>query len=119
MSKLDKLIEESLKAEDKRLFADFGEQGFVGQIGGLFSGRLGWLNAITMAAQVAMFAGALYAASQLLKADDVVSSIRWVALFATLFAAMSVVKLMQWSQMQANRVIREIKRLELLTARGK
>lgn len=119
MSKLDRLIEDALNAEDRALFAAQGEQGFVGQIGGLFAGRLGWLSALTMAAQIGLFIGALYAARQFLSLDDPSAAMRWGALAGLFFAAMTVIKLMHWSQMQANRVIREVKRVELLLARTK
>jgi hypothetical protein len=113
------MIEESLKAEDRALYAAHGEEGMFGQFGGLFRGKLAFANIASAAAQIAMFFGALYAARQFLAADDVAALLRWGALVAMLFAAMSVIKLMHWSQMQANRVIREIKRVELLLARAK
>lgn len=118
MSKLDQMIEEALRKEDRALFEAAGEQGFFGQVGGLFVGRLGWINVATMAAQIALFAGALFAGREFIAAVDPLAAIRWGALAGLLFAAMTVIKLMHWSQMQANRVIREVKRLELLTARG-
>ncbi len=119
MSRLDRLIEEALDAEDRAIFASQGEQGFFGQVGGLFAGPLGWMSALTMIVQIAMFAGALYAARQFLVVDDAAAMLRWGALAGLLMAAMSVIKLMHWSQMQANRAIREIKRVELMLARSK
>lgn len=119
MSKLDRLIEESLSSEERAFFAEHGEKSLVGQFGDLFRGRLGWVNAVSALAQIAMFAGALYAARQVLVSSDAGMTLRWGLLAALLFLAMSVVKLMHWSQMQANRVIREIKRVELLAARVK
>lgn len=51
--------------------------------------------------------------------DDVALMIRWGGLCALLMVAVSVIKLMHWEQMQANRVNREVKRVELLLARSK
>ena len=47
------------------------------------------------------------------------TTILMCALVVGLFMAMSVIKIMQWQQVQANRVIREVKRLELQIARSK
>ncbi|MFN3960675.1 MAG: DUF6768 family protein [Parvularculaceae bacterium] len=118
MSKLDQMIEDALGAEDRALFARFGDQGLVGEIGGLFSGKTGWWVVLTSLVQIALFAGALYAAMQFLTLDDPVLVIRWGIAAAVWFMAMSVIKLMHWQQMQANRVIREVKRLQLQLARG-
>lgn len=117
MSKLDRLIEESLSSEERAFFDAHGELSIAGQFGELFRGRLGWVNAVSALGQIAMFAGALYAAQRFLVAADAEAMLRWGLLLAILIIAMSVVKLMHWTQVQANRVIREIKRVELLAAR--
>lgn len=119
MSKLDRLIEESLAEEDRALFAKFGEQGLFAGVGELFTGRLGFVNAISAVAQIALFAGALFAGQKFLVAGDVPEMLRWGALFGGLFLAMSVIKLMHWMQFQANRVLREVKRVELQIARAR
>jgi len=119
MSKLDKMIEDALSAEDRSLFAHYGERGLVGEIGGLFSGKMGWWNALTVVIQVILFAGAFYAATKFIAIDDLPAMIRWGALSGLLMLAVSVIKLMHWEEMQANRVIREIKRLQLQIARAK
>ncbi len=119
MSKLDRMIEEALGEEDRAVLSRFGEQGLLGEVGGLFSGKMGWWVALTMLVQVALFAAGLYAAAKFLTLDDPVLVVRWGFAASFLFMAMSVIKLMHWQQMQANRVIREIKRLELQLARAK
>lgn len=119
MSKLDQMIEEALDTEDRALFANYGEEGLFSQIGGLFTGRLGWVNALTAVAQIALFAGALYAASRFVTVDHLAAMIRWGALAGFLMMAVAVIKLLQWEQIQANRIIREVKRVELQLARSK
>ena len=119
MNKLDRMIEDSLRAEDRALFAAHGEEGMFGQFSGLFRGKLAFANTASAIAQIAMFIGSLYAAQQFLAAVETTAMLRWGALAALLFTAISVIKLMHWQQMQANRVIREIKRVELLLARAK
>lgn len=119
MSKLDRLIEDALDKEDRALLAQYGEQGMIAQFGELFSGKLGFVNLASAVAQVVMFGGALYAGSRFIAVDDLGAMVRWGSLCGLLMAAMSVIKLMHWAQIQANRVIREVKRVELQIARSK
>ena len=119
MSKLDKLIEESLEAEDRALFAQYGEKGIFGEVGELFTGKARWWVVLTIIVQLALFAAALYAAAQFLAAADPVIAIRWGVVASVWFMAMGIIKIMHWQQMQANRVIREVKRVELQLARSK
>lgn len=119
MRNLDKAIEEALGAEDRALFAEYDEQGLFGQVGGLFTGKLGFVNAMSALAQIVMFVGAFYAATQFLAEDELLAMVRWGALSGLLMLAVGFIKLMQWEQMQANRILREIKRVELQLARSK
>lgn len=119
MGKLDRMIEDALGAEDRAVLARFGEQGLFGEVSGLFSGKMGWWVALTMVVQVALFAAGVYAAAKFLTLDDPVLVVRWGIAAAVWFMAMSVIKLMHWQQMQANRIIREVKRLELQVARAR
>jgi hypothetical protein len=112
------MIEAALGAEDRALFARFGDEGLLGEVGGLFAGKMGWWVALTSLIQLLLFAGAVYAAMQCLTLGDPVSVIRWGIAAAVLFMAISIIKIMHWQQMQANRVIREVKRLHLQLARG-
>lgn len=119
MSKLDRMIEEALDAEDRAVFAEYGEKGLFGEVGELFSGKMAPWNMINIVVQFALFAGALYAARQFIEIDETAAMIRWGTLALALFLSMGVIKIMQWQQVQANRVIREVKRVELQLARTK
>jgi hypothetical protein len=119
MSKLDRMIEDALGAEDRALFNRFGERGLAGEAAELFTGKMGWWNVLSSLIQVALFAAAIYATMKFLTLDDPVLVTRWGVAAAVWFMAMSVIKLMHWQQMQANRVIREVKRLELQVARSR
>lgn len=119
MSKLDQLIEDALDREDRALFARHGDQGLFGEVADLFGGKLAWWNGLTVVMQIALFIGALFAGREFMATADVPAMIRWGGLCALLMIAVSVIKLMHWQQVQANRVIREVKRVELLLARSK
>lgn len=119
MNKLDRMIEEALDAEDRAVLAQYGEKGIFGEVAELFTGKLGWINFAQFVVQFALFAGALYAGGRVIALDEPAALIRWSALVLGLFMAMGVIKIMQWQQMQANRVIREVKRVELQLARSK
>lgn len=118
MNKLDRMIEEALDAEDRAVLAQYGEKGLFGEVGELLSGKFGWINIVQFAAQLALFAGFIYAAFRAVAAEDPLALNGWAALVIVLMMAMSVIKIMQWQQIQANRVIREVKRVELQLARS-
>lgn len=117
MTELDRQIEEALDAEDRAIFAELGEQGLFGQLGGLFQGRLAWLSVIQLAAGTAMFAIGVYAAWKYATIDDVAAMLRWAGLAWFGFTAMMMIKIWSWMRMESNRVLREIKRMELQLAR--
>ncbi len=117
MSELDRMIEEALDAEDRAILDKYGEQELLGQVGGLFRGKLGWWIALTSFVQIALFAGAVYAAIQFVRVDDLTHMIRWGGLSAFLMSAVAVIKLMFFMRMQTNDILREVKRVELQLAR--
>jgi uncharacterized membrane protein YqgA involved in biofilm formation len=119
MNKLDDMIAKALDAEERTLLAQYEERGLLGEFAGLFSGRLGFVNAMSAIAQTALFVGALYAAARFLAVGEVAAMLRWGGLSGLLMMAVGFIKLMQWEQIQANRIIREVKRVELLLARQK
>ncbi len=116
---LDAMIAEALDAEDREWLERFGtEPGYFAQAFGLFGGRLGWVMWLAYIVNIAAAGLALWAAWQLFNATDTLMAIRWGV--ATL-AAMQVglfMKGMMGEQLQNNRVIREVKRLELQLVRS-
>ncbi|WP_417485433.1 DUF6768 family protein [Maricaulis salignorans] len=116
---LDAMIAEALDAEDRELLDQFGpEPGYFAQALGLFGGRLGWVMWVTYITNIASAGLAIWAAWNLVGATDTLAAIRWGV--ATL-AAMQVGLFMKGflgQQMQNNRVIREVKRLELQLVRS-
>ena len=117
MDDLDKKIAETLSADDRELMEHFGEQGILGQLGGLFHGRLAWLSMVTFVVGLIVFAVGAYAAWQFTVLDNVASMFRWGAVAWAGFMSMIMIKLWSWMRMESNRVIREVKRVELQIAR--
>ncbi|HVM21921.1 MAG TPA: DUF6768 family protein [Sphingomicrobium sp.] len=119
MRNLDTMIDEALDAEERELLRSIGEEpGFFSQAFGLFGGKLGWVNVLMMIVQAAIFVAGVYAAWQFFEAGDPVTQLRWGLPAAVLLIVSLMIKLALWPEIHANRVIRELKRLELQIARS-
>lgn len=120
MQDIDRMIEEALDGEEQALFRETAiEPGFFHQTFGLFSGRAGWVNAVLMLAQTAAFFFGAWAAWRFFQADNALSALHWGLPATVLLLASLVMKLSLVPALQANRVIRELKRLELQVAVGR
>lgn len=93
------------------------EPGYFRQIAELFRGELGWISWLLMAAQLIMFAASVWMAIRFFAATDVLEALHWGLPAATLLIIATLTKLTLWPSLQANRVIREVKRLEALVER--
>lgn len=117
MQDVDKLIAEALDQDQQAVLARIGEEpGLFGSVFGLFSGRLGWVNAVQVAAQFFLFLAGVYCAWRFFEAGDVQSQLRWGLPSAVLLIVGSILKQAMWPVIQTNRLMREIKRLELQLA---
>lgn len=120
MTDIDRMIEEALEGEDQALFRETArEPGFFGQAFGLFGGRNGWVNMVMMAAQALLFVGGVWAAWRFFEAETPLSALHWGLPAAVLMLASLVIKASMMPEIQANRLMREIKRLELRLAMGR
>ncbi len=119
MSDLDRMIETTLNEEDRTFLAQLvREPGYFRQVGGLLSGPLGWINLLLMVVQAALFFGGAWCAWEFFQVSDPVLALRWGLSAAVLLIVATMLKLATlWPTLQANRVLREIKRLELQVAR--
>lgn len=115
---LDTMIDEALNAEERDLLRTIGEEpGYFTQVWGLFGGKIGWVTWLLMAAQTMMFIASVYAAVQFFAATEALEALRWGLPAAVLLILAAMTKLTLWPSLQANRVIHEVKRLELQVAR--
>ena len=118
MRDVDNLIEEALDKEEREILSRIGEEpGFFGMAFGLFSGRLGWVNILLMVVQGVTFVAGAYAAWMFFEAADPVSQLRWGLPSAVLLILATMIKMAMWPEVHANRLMRELKRIELQLAR--
>jgi hypothetical protein len=115
---IDRMIDEALDAEERELLRQIGDEpGYFTQIWGLFDGRLGWVSWLMMFWQTAMFITAVYCAVQFFQASEALEALRWGMPSAVLLIMAGMLKLALWPSLQTNRVLRELKRVELQIAR--
>jgi len=120
MKDVDKLIEEALSNDEREILARIGEEpGFFGMAFGLFSGRLGWVNMVMVAAQALTFVAGAYAAWMFFEAADAVTQLRWGLPSAVLLILSTMIKMSMWPEVHANRLMRELKRIELQIAHAR
>lgn len=118
MRDLDAMIDEALAAEERDLLRAIGEEpGYLAQATSMFGGRTGWVNVVVMVTQTIAFIIAVWAAVRFFAATDVLDALHWGLPAATLMVMALVLKTSLRPVMEANRVIREVKRLELQLAR--
>jgi hypothetical protein len=119
MRNLDDMIDEALNAEERDLLRSIsGEPGFFQQTLGVFVGPTGWVNAVMMAAQTFLFLGGVWAAWHFFQAGDPVTQLRWGFPAAVLLIVATIVKMALLPRMESNRLMRELKRIELQLTRS-
>lgn len=109
---IDRLIQEALNEDERELFHQYDEQGMFGMIGGLFKGRMKWLNALTAIIQVTMVGFAFYFAFLFFSSSEPTEMIRFGSIFFTLLIAITTLKIFHMLEMYKNATVREIKRME-------
>lgn len=118
MRDLDKLIDEAIDKEERELLRRIGEEpGFFDQAFGVFSGRTGWVNAVLMVVQTALFVAGAWAAWMFFAAGEPVTQLRWGLPAAVLLLMALIIKMSAWPVIQTNRILRELKLVELQLAR--
>jgi len=116
MNKLDEMIGRALTEEDRELLARHGEPGYVAQAFGMFRGPMAWALWVAYVAGAVAFVLGAYAFWQMVTTSDVVAAVKWGVGALLLFQMTTLTKSFMGSHMQANRMLRELKRLELQVA---
>ncbi len=113
MNKIDDLIGQALTEEDRALLASHAEPGYLKQAFGIFRGPMAgimWL--VNIASGVAFLAGA-YAMWQVFGTTDALVAVQWGVSALFLFQVTTLCKTFMANRMEANRLLRELKRVEL------
>jgi hypothetical protein len=113
MSKIDDLIGQALTEEDRALLARHAEPGYMSQAFGIFRGPMAsvmWL--VNIAAGLAFLAG-LYAVWQMFAASEALGAVKWGVGSLFSFQVTTLCKTFMGSHMETNRVLRELRRVEL------
>lgn len=113
MEEIDKLIKDTLTAEEAKFYDELEEQNLLGMVGGLFKGKLKWILILMNIVTVAAFMGFIYCVVQFVNTDITNELIKWGVFGVILLMMISMLKLFAWMQMDKNALLREIKRLEL------
>ena len=116
MDKLDDLIGRALSDEDRALLARHAEPSYFAQAAGLFRGPLAWTMWFAYAVGGIAFLAAAWALWRMVGAGDALDAVRWGvgALFLLQFTMLA--KSYMGNHLEANRMLREIKRIELQVA---
>ncbi len=119
MRDVDELIDEALDAEERELLRSIGDTpGFVERAMGLFGAGMGWMVAFMMVGQTLLFIAGVWAAWGFFEATEPVAQLRWGLPSAVLLLASLAVKLAVPLPIHTNRLMRELKRIELQLAHG-
>jgi hypothetical protein len=117
MDELDRRIEEALNSEDRALLEKVGEQGVFGQWLGVYEGAMRGMAVLATIFTFLLFAAAVYSGWRSIGATEPIDATRWGAAALALIVMVGFLKLWFWLRMESNRVLRELKRLELQIAR--
>lgn len=113
MNKLDEMIGRALTDEDRELLSRHGEPGYVAQALGIFRGPMAWALWVAYVTGALAFIGGAYALWQMVATTDLLAAVKWGVGAVLLFQMATLTKSFMGSHMQANRMLRELKRLEL------
>jgi hypothetical protein len=118
MRDLDRMIDEALGQEESELLRRIsGEPNIMERALGLFGAGIGWTAALMMVIQAALFIAGLWAGLNFFEASEPVQQLRWGLPAAVLLLMSLILKLAVAPVIHHDRLMREIKRLELQIAR--
>ena len=118
MTELDEKIRQAL--EDTGIdTADFDSEddSLRGLIADAYQGKLRWIFVLATFWQLVFFAIFVYAGIRFFGMSGAEEPLFWATIFLMAGIGMSMIKLMHWMLINRNRIVREVKRLELEVAR--
>jgi hypothetical protein len=114
MDRLDRMIAEALDDEDRALLDSIEEPGFFALGLGQFRGKLGWVTWVLMVVQTVMFLAAVWCGWHFYTATELLPALKWGLTAAVLAVLATQLKMALVPQMQADRVLRALRRVELM-----
>lgn len=118
MRDIDLMIDEALDAEERELLRSIeGDSGFFTQSLAIIHGPTGWVNLVLMVVQAAMFLAGAWAGWHFINAVEPVAQLRWGLPSAVLLIVSAVMKMALLPSLEYNRLMRELKRIELQLVR--
>lgn len=117
MSKLEDAIQDALSKEDAEFLATLEkEPGSLQQIVGIFQGPLNWIYVSFLVAAIVLGAVGVYSGWRFALATELRPLFYWGAVTGFCLVVLAVVRLVFFMQINTNRILRELKRLELQIA---
>ena len=117
MKDIDAAIKEAVSKEDAEFLAKLEtEPGSLQQMKGIFQGPLNWIYTTFLVAAVLVGIIGVYAGWQFAMATELRPLFHWGAGLGFCLVVLAVVRIVFFMQIHTNRVLREIKRLELQLA---
>ena len=112
MNDIDRQIQDALRQPSDA--AAPAEYHLTEEMLAAFRGQHRWLSFLFVTIQLVAVAGLAYAAYRFFNAPEIAAQLRWGALGFVLCLLVSLLKIWFWMEMHSHRVLREVKRLELL-----
>jgi len=113
---IDKIIHDALSKEEAKFYDQLGEQSLIEQTLGIYQGRNKYAYIAVLVVSIILLGIFVYCGIEFFNAE----SARDMAISGTIgfFCIVMImgIKINHWMQMQTNRVLREMKRLELQIA---
>jgi hypothetical protein len=113
MNDIDQKIQAALR-RDPAGDALAGDLNLTAEVLTAFRGRHRWLSTMMFVVNLVAFAGLIFAAIRFYDAADVATQLRWGGLALWLMLVVTMIKIWFWLEVHTNRVLREVKRVELL-----
>ncbi|MBA2433316.1 MAG: hypothetical protein H0V56_14580 [Chthoniobacterales bacterium] len=112
MNDIDQKIKAALQRHSSEGAVD--EPNLAEEVITVFRGRHRWMHAVAMVVSLAFLALAVWAAIRFYHTEPVREQLLFGALALGALIVMSMMKIWFWLEMHTNRVLRELKRVELL-----
>lgn len=114
MEKIEQLIAAALSEEERELLKGMPDPTIFTLGFGLFRGPNGWYGYVIFAVVLAMFFGSLWCGWYFYAATEPVAALKWGLSAAVLMVVATQVKMALMPQMQAERILQALRRVELM-----